>query len=211
MLYPTELRGRMAVIYHTPARFAAVLLGLWALPANAEEIAAACAATPPQEAVIAEAADARRIVLSDGRIPAHLVAGGVWTQFTLLKNGLAYADALSETPDCLKALFAAESRARRKGTGLWAYGSENVLAAWKPDIILPHAGRYRIVEGKVISIGKTRFRTYSTLAGTGRGTSPSSSPASGPRPWRKWDLTLTASSTGVYACAAMFSMTGGRR
>jgi micrococcal nuclease len=93
-----------------------------------------------------------------GRLPALLTAGGRLVQEALVAEGLAVAFIDGRAEDCMAALLAAESEARAHGAGFWSHGAA-VLAA-EPGVLWSHLGRYVIFEGRILSVGNRRQRSY---------------------------------------------------
>ncbi len=60
---------------------------------------------------------------------------------------------------CMAAIGRSESQARRTNAGFWRTGAVAVRPA-NPAVLSRHIGRYAIVEGKVVSVGTRRNRTY---------------------------------------------------
>jgi hypothetical protein len=98
-----------------------------------------------------------------GRIVGRVVAGGLWLEAALVESGLALANLHPGESDCFGALLEAERRARSGAAGSWA--ALATLAAADPRGIAAHAGRFAIVEGRVLRVG---VRDYATFLDFGR-------------------------------------------
>jgi micrococcal nuclease len=97
-----------------------------------------------------------------GRKLAHVfVDGGVgWLQSALVERGFARVDVPADNAGCVAPLLAREQAARRSRRGLWATPIGEILPAEPPERALREAGRFAIVEGKVLTVGERRLRTY---------------------------------------------------
>ncbi len=97
-----------------------------------------------------------------GRKLAHVfVDGGIdWLQSALVERGLARVDVPADNAGCVAPLLAREKAARETRRGLWATPVGEILPAEPPQRALREAGRFAIVEGKVLSVGERRLRTY---------------------------------------------------
>lgn len=87
-----------------------------------------------------------------GRQQAFVVLKGADTpvQFSLLARGTAMVSPEVADKACSAAMLAYEDTARTARRGIWA-GSIALKNAEKPDDILTAAGRFAVVEGKVLS------------------------------------------------------------
>jgi endonuclease YncB( thermonuclease family) len=91
-----------------------------------------------------------------GRFPAMIAAGGRLIQETLTREGLAIAYPGGEPLPCSDRILAAEEEARRARRGYWI---EPLPQAW-PEALSSRIGRFAIFEGRVVSVGNRRDRTY---------------------------------------------------
>lgn len=97
-----------------------------------------------------------------GRAAAHLDLPGarpIDVGELLVSEGLAVVDPGGRDLLCRPELLAAEERARRARLGVWRGGAWP-LAAGAHDPLAAAAGRFAIVEGRVVSVGERRERTY---------------------------------------------------
>lgn len=98
-----------------------------------------------------------------GRVPARLAIGtgasAIDAATLLVQEGLALVDPGERTGLCRTELLAAEAGARRAGTGLWAAG-RLPIAASDVEALKARDGRFALVEGRVVSVGERRERTY---------------------------------------------------
>ena len=77
----------------------------------------------------------------------------------LVAEGLAIVDAGERDDLCRPDLLAREATARARPLGIWS-DPGRVLAAAEPERLKAAAGRFAIVEGRVVSVGERRQRTY---------------------------------------------------
>lgn len=84
---------------------------------------------------------------------------GTWLQEALVERGLAVAYSFAGHSACMAALLARERAARAAGRGLWAHG-DLVRPADQPEALNRLTGDFVIAEGRVVSIGERRLRTY---------------------------------------------------
>jgi endonuclease YncB( thermonuclease family) len=96
-----------------------------------------------------------------GRQPAFVFVrnSGTSAQGLLLAQGEALASGEVADKDCAVALMAAEAEARRQKKGSWADPSA-IKNAESPDDILAEIGRFKVVEGKVLSVRQAGAMTY---------------------------------------------------
>lgn len=95
-----------------------------------------------------------------GRIRAHLVTDdGRSVVAVMVAAGFLRVEPRRDDVVCARELLALEAEARAAGRGVWAGPIAFPLAAADPDLI-EKAGRYAIVEGKVLSTGHAGTRTY---------------------------------------------------
>lgn len=95
-----------------------------------------------------------------GRIVAHVFArdGADWLQFLMVGRGdVIVLPQVSDDP-CLMSLLRPEAEARAKKSGVWA-GLLRIRQADDPRLA-DHVGTVGLVEGRVVSVGKTRSNTY---------------------------------------------------
>ena len=78
----------------------------------------------------------------------------------LIAAGLAQARPEPGAAACLKALFAAEERARAAGRGLWADAASRPVAASDRDALRGRDGAWIVVEGRVLGVGETANRLF---------------------------------------------------
>ena len=98
-----------------------------------------------------------------GRLPALMGRHeGLLLQEELAREGLAIAFAGDERLLCFDKILAAEDEARRRRRGYW----HSFSLPWAhPASLTPYVGRFAIFEGKVISVGNRRARTYLNFGG----------------------------------------------
>lgn len=92
-----------------------------------------------------------------GRYPAMIEAGGRLVQETIVGEGLAIAYTGGDTLPCFDILLMAEAAARKARRGFWA---ENRLPLARPEALASRIGHFAIFEGRVVSVGSRRLRTY---------------------------------------------------
>lgn len=105
-----------------------------------------------------------------GRFSAHVVvraenrhagAGeGVWLSGALVAEGAAFVQPGDGPTACIDALHALERAARAARRGLWAASENRVRSARDPELAAQATGRWGIVEGRVVSVGETKYRHY---------------------------------------------------
>lgn len=102
-----------------------------------------------------------------GRIAAHIFVTTEgqprWLGGTLVRSGLArmIPEPASEADlACLNALAVAESEARRVKAGLWSDARHAVRQARDTAGLLALSGSFVVIEGRALSIGERRERTY---------------------------------------------------
>src|SRR5689334_11913016 len=78
----------------------------------------------------------------------------VWVQAEMLKAGMARVYSFPDNRACLGELLAVESRARVLSLGIWADPYYSVRRADRPAVLLPLAGHYELVEGRVLTSEK---------------------------------------------------------
>lgn len=79
-----------------------------------------------------------------------LGAEPVWVQQAMLARGAARVYSFPDNRACLAELFAAERAARAAGLGIWADSDYRVRRADRPADLLPLAGHYELVEGRIL-------------------------------------------------------------
>ncbi len=88
-----------------------------------------------------------------GRTLAQVLVLGpepVWVQQAMLAKGEARVYSFPDNRACLPDLFAAETAARVAGLGIWGDSYYRVRRADRPTDLLPLAGHYELVEGRVL-------------------------------------------------------------
>jgi micrococcal nuclease len=96
-----------------------------------------------------------------GRTAAQIYVGAdrTWVQAVLLRAGLLRVFTLRDERACAAALLEAEAEGRAAGAGLWADPQFAIRMADDPT--LPgDGGRFQIVEGEVLSTGRTAAAVY---------------------------------------------------
>ena len=89
----------------------------------------------------------------NGRSLGQLFVSGepeTWVQGTLVEEGFARVYSFPDNRRCLDALMAAETKARAMKFGIWADPYYIVRRADRPDALSALAGRYELVEGRVV-------------------------------------------------------------
>lgn len=97
-----------------------------------------------------------------GRAAAHLAlpgTPGIDLGELLVSEGLAVVDPGGRDLLCRPELLAAEERARRARLGLWRDGAWP-LATGGHEALAGASGDFAIVQGRVVSVGERRERTY---------------------------------------------------
>jgi len=88
-----------------------------------------------------------------GRTLAQVYVVGdepMWVQQAMLARGAARVYSFPDNRACLPDLLAAETVARAAGLGIWADSYYRVRRADRPADLLPLAGHYELVEGRVL-------------------------------------------------------------
>ena len=93
-----------------------------------------------------------------GRIVADIVGRGGWAQERLVAEGLALAAPRPGEAECADALVASEAIARLGRLGVWAHGP--TIEAGDHASLGAALGRFVVVEGRVIAIGRRDTATY---------------------------------------------------
>jgi endonuclease YncB( thermonuclease family) len=91
-----------------------------------------------------------------GRFSAMAAIEGELLQETVVEEGLAIAFGGSDALPCFDRIIAAENEAREKHRGFWT----GELPQARPEALASWIGRFVIFEGKIISVGNRRSRTY---------------------------------------------------
>ena len=86
-----------------------------------------------------------------GRVAAHLFVEGRWLENDLVRRGLARVMGTAEHRRGLTELLRSEMQARRARRGLWR---EPAYAVRRADEAGQEAGRFALVAGKVVAIGR---------------------------------------------------------
>ena len=96
-----------------------------------------------------------------GRLTAQLFLrdGGMWIEGEMLRRGLARVFTLRDRRACGRALLAAEDEGRAGRAGLWADPGFAIRAA-DDSSLLQAKHLYQIVEGRVLSMGRTAGAIY---------------------------------------------------
>ena len=99
------------------------------------------------------------------RALAHVFVEGadgerVWAQHHMVQAGLARVYSFPDNRSCLDQLFAAERQARAERLGIWTDPYYSVRAADRPADLLERAGRYELVEGRVLLADRSGSRLY---------------------------------------------------
>lgn len=94
-----------------------------------------------------------------GNLLADIDINGASLSETLVRRGYALAYSWPETRASAARLLPAEAEARDEDSGLWGAG---VVAVRSPDpnILALYLETVQVVEGRIISVGETRERTY---------------------------------------------------
>ena len=96
------------------------------------------------------------------RRPAEVTTGGAGARIDLAEllvgEGLALIDPGERDALCRPDLLAIEQGARGARRGLWR--DRSVLSARDPDALRAALGGFAVVEGRIVSVGERRDRTY---------------------------------------------------
>jgi micrococcal nuclease len=99
-----------------------------------------------------------------GRTLAHAyVLSGeqpVWVQEAMVGQGQARVYSFPDNRACLGALYAAETRARAAGLGIWRDSDYRVRRADRPQELEALAGRYELVEGRVLNAERVGTQVF---------------------------------------------------
>lgn len=100
-----------------------------------------------------------------GRIRAqilvHEAGGDIWLQKEMLRRGLARVAIAPDRGECAEELYAVESEARRRGSGLW---SSPAYAIRTPSRLQDDVGTFQILEGRVYSVSRRSGRIFLDFA-----------------------------------------------
>lgn len=110
-----------------------------------------------------EAVTVRAVGDSDrwGRFSAQLAVGAppIDAADLLVAEGLALVSAGDRDRLCRAGLLRLEEQARAAGRGVWA-GGRRLIPARNGEALRQAVGRFVLVEGRVVSVGERRARTY---------------------------------------------------
>lgn len=99
-----------------------------------------------------------------GRWRAHLFVGEgperVWAQARLVAQGLARVASFDDARACVRRLEALEEKARADSQGHWRAGGWAVVPAWQTRVLLARQNDFRIVDGRVAAVARTREWTF---------------------------------------------------
>ena len=98
-----------------------------------------------------------------GRALGHLFVDGAdsgWVQGEMVGLGMARVYSFPDNRACLAELMAAEGRARAMKLGIWSDPYYTVRRADRPDALAPLAGRYELIEGRVLLADEAGGRVY---------------------------------------------------
>ena len=84
----------------------------------------------------------------------------VWVQAEMLQAGMARVYSFPDNRACLGELLAAETNARAMSLGIWSDPYYSVRRADRPAALLPLAGHYELVEGRVLTAEKVGASVY---------------------------------------------------
>ena len=99
-----------------------------------------------------------------GRHPVLLYSGDGLVQADLVARGLAVAYPAGQHLPCADRLFAAERLARVDKAGFWALPL-GWIAPPRPDAFTGRMSVFTILEGRVVSVGRRKSRTYLNFGG----------------------------------------------
>lgn len=98
-----------------------------------------------------------------GRLLAQVYTTGrepTWVQQQMLATGMARVYSFPDNRACLPDLFAAETKARAAGLGIWIDPYYRVRRADRPRDFSTLSGHYELVEGRVLKAEKGGGRVY---------------------------------------------------
>ncbi len=84
----------------------------------------------------------------------------VWVQQQMIATGFARVYSFPDNRSCLTQLMAAETQARAMSLGIWGDPYYMVRRADRPEALLPLAGQYELVEGRVLLADKAGSRFF---------------------------------------------------
>lgn len=83
-----------------------------------------------------------------------------WVQQLMLREGLARVYTFADNRACAAELYAAEGRARTASLGIWADPYYRVRRGDRPAEFSTLAGRFEVIEGRVLKAAKSGGRLY---------------------------------------------------
>lgn len=92
-----------------------------------------------------------------GALLAHVFADGAWLQQSLIDAGLVRVRTFADTAKCAAPLLTGETAARNAERGLWALPQYGVR---KTESLDADIGTFQIVEGKIVSVARSRGRAF---------------------------------------------------
>lgn len=93
-----------------------------------------------------------------GRVLAQVYAGETWLQGALLAQGFAMVYSFSDTPPHLITRMLEQERlARTEKRGIWAHPYYRILSPQEADTFI---NRFKIVQGRVVSVHEVRGNVY---------------------------------------------------
>ncbi|MEP7240365.1 MAG: thermonuclease family protein [Devosia sp.] len=98
-----------------------------------------------------------------GRLLAQVYVNGdspLWAQQQMLLDGMARAYSYPDNRACLAELYAAEGKARVQRLGIWSDQYYTVRRADRPADLGALAGRFELIEGRVLVSEKAQGRVY---------------------------------------------------
>ncbi|GHA26559.1 hypothetical protein GCM10007989_22940 [Devosia pacifica] len=111
----------------------------------------------------------------------------LWAQQQMVANGMARVYSFPDNRQCLDELLAAERQARTDRLGIWQNQYYALRSAEQPERLSDLAGRYELVEGRVLKADRAGSRIYLNFG-------------------RNWDLDFTV--VMERAAIAMFEEAG---
>ncbi len=101
-----------------------------------------------------------------GRIAAHLFVAGHWLETDLVRRGLARVIGTVEHRRGIAELLRSEAQARRARRGLWRAPAYAVRRAEEAG---QEAGRFALIEGKIVAVGRGEGALFLDFAEGARG------------------------------------------
>jgi endonuclease YncB( thermonuclease family) len=98
-----------------------------------------------------------------GRVLGHVFLtgdSGTWLQLEMVASGLARVYSFPDNRKCLPELFAAETKARTMGLGIWTDPYYSLRQADQPASVLERQDHYELVEGKVLLADEAGGRIF---------------------------------------------------